>query len=154
MSVINEIKEKYVQPGHPTAFSAPHNILKHFKGRGIKYKRKDVDATLQSLPSYTLHREFHRHSTNPTFVYARREQIQADLIDVRELSPENDGITFLLIFIDVFTKKVFVRGIERKSAKNTRDAIQSIISTMEHGKPKAILFDHGKVHKKYLQRII
>lgn len=146
MSLIDEVGEKYVEPGHPTAFSAPGNIIKHFNGEGKKYKKEDVVETLQTLPAYTLHREFHRHKTNPVFVYSRREQIQADLIDVSDLKPENDGITFLLVLIDVFTKKLFVRSLKQKTAIQTKNAIQSIVELID--KPiKAILFDRGKEFK-------
>ena len=145
MTVIKEIQDNFTRAGHPIAFSSPGNIARYYKRQGVHYKKVDILDTLKTLDSYVLHREYHRPRVrNPYFVYLPREQIQMDLIDATQLRRYNSGISFLLVLIDVATKKIFVRCLKKKTAEETRDAIRSIIDSMGTAVPKKILSDFGK----------
>jgi Integrase core domain/Chromo (CHRromatin Organisation MOdifier) domain len=136
-----EIYDNFINPVHPTAFSSPGNIRRHNNNFG----RNEILQTLKSVDSYTLHREFHKpRYRNPYFIYKKRQQIQMDLIDVSQLSRDNDGITFLLVAIDVFTKRAWVRPLKRKNAEQTLWGIKSIFTVMGDQLPKSVLFDKGK----------
>lgn len=135
-----QIYDDYINPRHSTAFSSPGNIKRHNK----TYGRKDILETLNSVDSYTLHREFHKPRVrNPYFVYEKREQAQADLIDVSGLKEDNDDVTFLLVLIDVFTKLAWVEPLKRKTAEATLAGLRKILADMRQ-LPKSILFDRGK----------
>lgn len=132
------IARAYVTPGHPTAFSAPARVAQYFgvsKGRAKKI--------LEAIEGYTLHREYKQPRVyNPYFVHQRREQVQADLIDVSRISAENDGINFLLLLIDVLTKRVWMYPLPRKSAV----VMKAKMSQWLHGldrKPKVLVTDRG-----------
>jgi Chromo (CHRromatin Organisation MOdifier) domain len=148
------LRKNYVTPGHPTAFSAPGNLKQYYKKIGRNLAKTDILDTLHGVESYTLHREYHKpQQDNPFFIYEKRQQIQMDLIDMREAAPENDGVTFLLVAIDCFTKYVWVRTLTEKSASMSLKAIKHILTQPEmtgKNKPKSIFFDSGTEFKNKL----
>ncbi len=98
------VLQAYHTPGHPTAYSAPAVVARY---QGIPTAR--ARRHLEHSQSYTLHREYKRpRQYNPYYVHHRREEVQADLIDVSTLARENNGIRFLLLYINIFTKRVIV----------------------------------------------
>ncbi len=114
-----DIAEAYMTPGHPVAFSSPATVARHF-GTTREAARK----VLESLDTYSLHKEYRRAKRyNPYYVYNRRDLVQADLVDVRALSKDNDGMQHLLVLIDVFSKKLWVLPLPDKSAATVRDAL-------------------------------
>ena len=128
----------YRQPGHPVAFSAPDNVAKHF---GIS--KKKAKEYLEHNESYTLHREFKQPPFyNPYYVRRRREQVQGDLIDVSRLSRENDDVKFLLLLIDIMTKKVWVLPLKSKSAAHMKTAMEGWLDSLVT-KPKIFKTDKG-----------
>ena len=148
MSIMDVTKEDVIRlyrtPGHPIAFSSPERIYKYFNG---DVSRDLIQGALESIDSYTLHREYKKpRYYNTHYVYHRRSQFQADLIDISSLKKDNDDITFLLMIIDIFTRKAWVMPLKRKTALETRDAFASWIRDMEESghHPKSILTDSGK----------
>jgi transposase InsO family protein len=132
------ISDAYTTPGHPIAFSAPNRVAKFFKISPAKAKK-----ILQSVEGYTLHREFKQPKIyNPYYVHKRREQIQGDLIDVSRMADSNGGITFLLVLIDIFTKRLWVFPLKDKKAANTDRALKSWIRSLDV-LPKKIMTDRG-----------
>jgi hypothetical protein len=134
------IYNNFLNPSHPTAFSSAGNIRRYYRG---KYDMNTINNTLASVDSYTLHREYKRPKvSNPFFIYSLREQVQMDLIDMRQLSQHNDGITFLLTAIDCFSKKAWVKPLKNKSALTS---LQSIKQLTEEIQPpmRAVFFDRG-----------
>lgn len=136
-----EIREKYVTPGDPSAFggvtllSNLHNISQE--------KAKDIVA---GIDSYTRHREFKKPKVyNPYFIREQRQQIQCDLIDMQQLANHNDQIKYLLIFIDSFTRKVWVSVLKNKTGQHVANAFKRWFSRPEIGgfRPRQIFCDRG-----------
>ena len=71
--------------------------------RASNYKRSQVQNFLHSEDAYTLHKPVRRKfQRRRVIVGGIKQQFQADLIDVRNLKYENDGVCYLLTVIDVF----------------------------------------------------
>lgn len=148
----DKLAELYVTPGHPIAFSSPNAIYRFFNGNVPLEQIKNV---LHSISAYTLHREIRKPRIhNPFYAYRRRENFQADLIDMKALKFVNRHFSFLLVIIDVFTRKIWVMPLKKKSAAITRDAIQAWIEILEKDsmplhKPRHLFTDRGT---KFLNR--
>ncbi len=128
----------YLEPGHPIAYSSPGAVGKYF---GISKAR--AKAILEHEDGYTLHREYHRPAVyNPYYVHSRREQVQADLIDVSRLAGANDGVRFLLLFIDIMTKKIWVYPLKSKSQQSMRAAVSGWLAGLA-SKPLVLVTDRG-----------
>ncbi len=136
------VLQHYVQPGHPTAFSAPDAVARHYKDRGLS--SKDAKEILEHNDAYVLHREYKRPKVfNPYFIYTKRDTIQSDLIDIRQISRNNDGVNYLLLLIDIFTRKVWVLPLQRKTSVQVRDSLQQWLNSLSR-KPKTIETDAGR----------
>jgi hypothetical protein len=130
--------DAYVTPGHPTAFSTPQRVSKHFNISLSKAKE-----ILEHVEGYTLHREYKQPNFyNPYYVHGRREQVQGDLIDVSRISRENEGNTFLLVLIDIFTKKLWVYPIKRKDRINMTAAMTLWLNAIDRP-PRKLMTDRG-----------
>lgn len=148
------IIRNYEKPSHPTAFSAPNQIRNYYQNYDKNIKIDEIKKILQEIDSYTLHREFKKpRIRNPYYIYRKRDQIQMDLIDVSKHKNENDGITFLLVAIDSFTKFAWIIAMKKKDAITTLQAIKQIIDKLIENdeKPKCIFFDRGK---EFVNRLV
>ena len=144
----NDIIRLYQQPGHPIAFSSPQTIHRFFKG---KVSLRVIREALEHINSYTLHREYKKPKFfNPYFAYQRRTFFQADLIDIRQLKNSNDNITYLLVVIDVFSRKIWVVPMTQKTAAATHSALLAWINAVKtddiegEGEKRFLLTDNGK----------
>ena len=125
-----DIATLYQTPGHPAAFSSPGGIFNHFRG---KVPLDFIKSALEQVDSYTLHREYKRpRFHNPFYSHHRRKDFQADLIVLEELKKANDNVMYLLVIIDVFTRKVWVVPLQRKSATSMKAAIKQWLDSVEN----------------------
>ena len=53
---------------------------------------------------------------------------KVDLAFVQDVAKENDGVNYLLVVIDVFSKYVWVRPMKNKTARSLLEAFDSILS--------------------------
>ena len=142
MEELNErdrrIIRAYTRPGHPTAFSAPHNVAKYHNISKTKAKK-----LLEYVEGYRMHREYKQPRLyNPYFVHRRREQVQADLIDIGLIHQQNDDVKFLLVIIDIFTKFVWVYPLKNKTARSVLVALQKWLRDVRV-KPRKFMSDRG-----------
>ena len=133
-----DLKNNYILPGHPIAFSGLNNIYNFYKGK-LSYERiKDI---LSGIENYTLHREFKKGQRNPSYSHFKRNQWQMDLVDIQELAHANDNIRYLLTVIDTFTRFAWDRLLKDKRGATVLEAFKSIIASA--GQPKSITCDRG-----------
>lgn len=133
--------ERYRTPGDIIAFGGRTKVAKALSSTS---KRVNDDILSHNF-AYGLHRFYRKPKyVNPYFVYMPREQVQIDLIDMTELSNENDGIKYLLVAKDIFTKKTWVYPQLNKKATTTLVSIKQLLADMEPFLPKKIMFDRGK----------
>ena len=116
--IIRYIRNNYLKPGSPIAFSSPKIIYDFLKKRGEVIQVEKIREILQEYDSYNLHKKYSRpRYFNAYFIYSRRQQVQADLIDIRDISKENDGVNYLFLLIDCFSRKIWVYPLKTKTGK-------------------------------------
>ena len=150
MTIVSRIARIYKQPGHPVAFSSANTIFQYFKG---EIPLKKIKEALEHIDSYTLHREYKKpYIHNPYFVYRRRNSFQADLIDIRALNGSNSGFSYLLIIIDIFSRKIWVIPLIKKTGEITANAFENWVKSLngDISKKAKLLTDAGKefINKK------
>ena len=101
-SAISHLRKNYLNPKSGVSFSGVNRIYK-FYDKVIPIKT--IKKFLSYDNSYTLHAKSYKKRYNPSFIKYKGQQMQADLIDVGNLSNENGGTKFLLTIICSFTKK-------------------------------------------------
>ena len=140
----NIIVSNYLNPSHPTAFSSTANIKRFY---GNKFGEKTIAKALASIDTYTLHREYKKPKyRNPIYVYSLREHIQMDLIDMALYKNHNDGITFIMVAVDAFSKKAWVKPMINKSANVSLEKIKELVQEIQPPM-KALFLDRGTEFK-------
>lgn len=137
------LKENYKKAGHPIAFSGINNIYQYYNG---KLPISKIRQILSGIESYTLHKEFHKDERNPSHTNFKRYQFQMDLVDIRHLAENNDGINYLFNVIDTFTRYAFVRPLKNKTAPVVLKAFKSILNEAVT-KPYMLVMDKGTEFK-------
>ena len=95
--------------------------------KSTKSKPEKIKSWLESQDTYTLHKPVrYKFPRRKVIVSGPHQQWQADLVDVTNLSSENDGFKFLLTVIDVFSKKAWVIPLKDKKGSTILKAFKSI----------------------------
>jgi transposase InsO family protein len=132
------IARAYRKPGHPIAFSAPAAVARHF---GISERK--ARRILEYTEGYTRHREYKRPARyNPYYVHGRRQEVQADLVDMSVLARENRSVKFLLVLIDIFTKRLWVHALPNKRGGTVAAKLRAWLRLLRT-KPKKLKTDRG-----------
>lgn len=135
----DEVKQNYITPGHPTAYSGISQVYKYYGG----YVTLDrIKRILSGVEGYTLHKEFRERPRNITYKHFKRYQFQMDLVEVSQFANKNDGVRYLLNCIDIFTRYAFVRPLKDKTAKTVLTAFKNILLEAQV-KPLIVVMDKG-----------
>jgi hypothetical protein len=122
----DRLNELYYDPTNTASFSSKRKLYEKVKKNTTL---TDVDEWLQSQNTYTLHkqatRKFQRNRYHVTNI---DDLFQVDLIDLRSLKKHNDGISYILVVIDVFSKYTWVRPLKSKSGADVAGAFEDIFS--------------------------
>ena len=103
--------------------------------------RKIVAEWLSEHDAYTLHKPARRHfKRRRVIVGGMRQQWQADLVDLTKLKNDNDGMTFLLTVIDVFSKVAWCVPMKNKSAASL---VKALHTTFVNDWPQTLQTDQG-----------
>ena len=109
--------------------------------RVTRMPRKMVEKWLSEQDAYTLHKPARRHfRRRRVIVGGRHQQWQADLVDQSNLKKDNDGMTFLLMVIDVFSKVAQCVPLKNKSAPSLVAALSTVFTNYW---PKTLQTDQG-----------
>lgn len=137
---LRQLQYLYFTPSNPASYGGLSNLLAASKAKSISKKLTHNWLTRQS--AYTLHKPVRRKfKRRKTVVSGIDDQFQADLIDVHALKSENDGFTFILTVIDVFSKYAWALPIKSKSGENVSTALHKIF---EERKCRVLQTDKGR----------
>ena len=103
--------------------------------------RKIVAQWLSEQDAYSLHKPARRRfKRRCVIVGGMNQQWQADLVDLTTLKDDNDGMTFLLTIINVFSKRARCIPIPNKSAASLVAALQIAFAD---DRPQTLQTDRG-----------
>lgn len=141
----------YTDPNHPASFSHPSKILKYLKSErhGLEHATlHDVTRALSSLPVFSRHREIQRkYPSMTTRADDADERWQVDLMNVISFKPaENNGYTYLLMIVDVFSRRLTVVPLYDRTSAEVAEATELIFMTSGRI-PKTITSDSGQEFK-------
>ena len=131
-----DLERQYETPGEPLYMSGISKIKDYYKNL---LSIEEIREFLAHSRTYTTHYQFKRPKFNPYYVRRLRQQFQLDLTEVSKISEHNDGVNYLFLCIDVFSRKLWVRPLQRKTASEVLSNFQSILE--ESGKPASINSD-------------
>lgn len=128
----------------PFSFGSLSNVQKHYQDQ---FTPKQVTDQLQKSTAYSRFKPVRKRGASvPIYVYSRRQQVQADIcyIDKSDSSKKkNSGMGMVIVFIDVFTKWVWVTPIKTTSAEQVISAFHNDFLPNCHPRPQQIHTDKG-----------
>ena len=109
---MNELVKIYETASNPGSFGGVDALYREAKRNKLKVTKKQVTEWQSNKLSYTLHKPVRKiFQRNKTRVFYVDELWQLDLCDTNALKQYNDGATFILTIIDVFSKMGFARSL-------------------------------------------
>ena len=146
----NERQPSPANPANPTAAPTTptltnqqaFNQVYHDLAQPGSFTRK-IAKYLRQNQTHSLHKPRRKKfKRRRIIVYYPSQIIEMDLIDMRNLSGNNRNFKYILLTIDLFSKRIWLRKMKTKSGPETADAIKSVINDMEYP-PQTVIFDEG-----------
>ncbi|KAK3929579.1 Putative uncharacterized transposon-derived protein [Frankliniella fusca] len=107
-------------------------------------KKEKITKYLQGEDAYTLHKPARRRfPRNVTYADNIDESWQTDLTDFQSLKKDNDGFSYILCVIDVFSKFAWAVPIKDKSGPSIIKGFQTIFKTTDR-RPTRLFSDKEK----------
>nr|CAD2173908.1 unnamed protein product [Meloidogyne enterolobii]CAD2190019.1 unnamed protein product [Meloidogyne enterolobii]CAD2200791.1 unnamed protein product [Meloidogyne enterolobii] len=137
------LQHLYNDPESPAAFSGIDRLWHEARKVLKNLPRSVVQDFLEGHRTYTLMRPKRIHfPRSKTVASGFMTDVQVDLADFQSLSRHNKGNRYLLLGIDVLSKRVFGIAVKSKKAEDMLDAFKQLIEQMPM-KPHRIFSDRG-----------
>lgn len=122
---LSKIKKIYFNPAHPASFS---NKRKLWLATKKCISQKNIENFLESQDSYTINRPSRRKFSRLHYEINNIGDLwQIDLIDFRNLKKYNNGFSYILVCIDVFSKFLWMEKMEKKTGDEALTAFKKIL---------------------------
>jgi len=136
----NDLRKKWKTVGSPIAFAGISKIYKYYQKHLTK---KQIEHILQSIPVYSKFKEVKKARLyNPFFIYYLHQQWQLDIMYAIDLKEWNDGVKYLLVVMECFSRKIFVTHMKDKSTETTITCFDDI-HTHIGSTPNTLYMDKG-----------
>lgn len=121
---MTKFKDRYTKVGAQGSFGGIQ-ATGHTFGKTPRASEK----ALIKIPTYLAHRQ-HKPVKNfiPIFTYFPREIMSIDLLQIEpDLIPFNDGVKYLFVLVDNFTRFVWVKTLMDKKSSSTAKAFRELL---------------------------
>ncbi|CAD6239803.1 GSCOCG00012570001-RA-CDS, partial [Cotesia congregata] len=116
LPIDNSTPKQYYDPSNPMSYSGARNLVEKFKKNIPEEKINDWLATQDA---YTRHRPTRRKVPRLHYNVNNIDDVwEADLVKIKFLKTYDDGVSFILVVIDVLSKYVWVEPLLDKTARN------------------------------------
>lgn len=132
----------YFDPSHAGGLGGADKLYRAAKDRDPKVTKKDVKKWLSSVDAYTLYKPIKRNfETSRVISAGLHVQADVDLADVSNLAKQNDGVKFLLVAVDILSRKLYVQPLKSKKPSDVAKAFQILWNKDE--RPRLLRSDRG-----------
>jgi hypothetical protein len=154
---INQILDRiYNDPGNAGGFAGVDQLWVEARKLDRRIRKKDVRAYLEGHRTYTLHR--------PRRIHFKRSRLRStgylsdmhcDLADLQKFSRKNHGNKYILVGVDVLSRRLFATPVSSKSPHFMKQAFDRLLEQMEMH-PLRLFTDKGnefcaKEMKRYFE---
>lgn len=116
-------------------------FYQRIRDKHVGISRRQVMRFLKSQETYQLHQPIPPKRTIQPIVTSRvRQRWQMDLIDMRQLASMNNGDSWVLTVIDLFTKRAWAFAVKNKESSGVAKCLQNLFSVE---KPSLLQSDRG-----------
>ena len=121
------LKKIYYDPKHPASFGTLNALA-----AASNLPKDVVEAWLIRQPTYTLHKAKRQTFKPLNHYYVGRAQLQyqADLVDYSKYVTWNRGYKFILMVMDIFSRKAWALPLKTKSGPEVAQALKGLFATI------------------------
>ena len=123
-----------------------HLLVEH----NIQASYKEISEIIKNQKTNQIHKEYKKNqkSLGHIIAYAKNHNWQMDLSDMTMYSNKNHGYKYILLAIDVFTRKAYAQPLKNKTEKSVLEAFNKMSSNEQ---PIKLTTDNGSefVNKKF-----
>lgn len=121
-------------------FPASAKLYKLLKDDGHDIRLKEVKDFLANQKEYEQLKikQVRKKQAGHITAFTYKQNAQMDIFDISKYSKSNKNYKYLLVLIDVFTRKVFARPLK---TKNTNDVINELLYIFKSYIPSVITSD-------------
>ncbi len=132
----------YFDPMRPASFSSLHKVWQEVQSEGNPFNltRSQVQDVLEKEDTYLMYHKPKRdvfqtqHLTPPHIGY----EWDSDLEDFQSLKKYNHNYAWIIVFVDHFSKFLFIRPLKKKTGEEVTNAMKDVFL---HRKPKILRTD-------------
>nr|CAD2141908.1 unnamed protein product [Meloidogyne enterolobii] len=144
---IKLLDDLYNNPKSPAAYSGIDSLWYEARKTFKHIPRNVIKDYLEGHRTYTLMRPKRvRFPRSRTIAAGFMTDVQVDLADLQALSRHNKGYRYLLVGIDVLSKRIFTVNLKSKKSDDMVESFRQLISQMPM-KPHRIFSDKGTEFK-------
>ena len=138
------LKEIYYDPSHPAGFGTLDEL-----SAASKLPKNLVEPWLLRQQTYTLHKSKRQtfKPLNSYYVGRPHIQFQADIVDYSKYQTWNQGYKYILMVMDIFSRKAWAFPLKTKSGPEVADTLSQLLSSIQP--PKRLQTDEGKEFYNY-----
>lgn len=145
------LQKEYYNLKSSGSYFGPSKLRESLKARGINVGLHKIRKWLNNQDDYSLQKPTRQPARRARVVVSGIDnQWDADLADMSSLSKFNNGIKFLLVVIDIFSRYLWVQPLKNKKAKEVIEGLKLILQ--KGRKCKKLRTDKGsEFTNKYMQ---
>ena len=148
-SYLNDIYYSPKKQGSYGGITSLWNAIKT-DGNPYKLKYKDVKKWLEDQETYTLHKPYNDKFKRESIIMGQiDEQWDSDLMVLDKLGWYNKGYKYLAVFIDLFSRYLWIEPIKKKTPDLMIEAMKKVFA--KGRQPKTLRSDQGK---EYTAKIV
>lgn len=118
------------------------NFYKTIRMKYLNIKRSDVEEFIKSNVNHQLMGDI-THRTNKPIISTYTNQLWAlDLIDLSSYKSTNNRFKYILNVIDVFSRRIWLQGMKKKTSKALIDTFKIILNKAKVN-PSYLISDNG-----------
>jgi len=143
-NIDSQVRRAYYELDSPAAYAGVDKVYQEAKKGNPKINRKNVEHYLQQERTYTLHKPGRKRYTRlRTIPTGLNSHWQCDLAIFDKIRTKNDGYTYLLVCIDVLSRKIYVAPSKSKSSVDMIRAFDIIWEKSGGVLPNKLYSDQG-----------
>ena len=132
----------------PAGYSGVDKLYGHIRSKCNRpdITKKDVVEFLKTLDSQTLHGQVYtKYMRKPIKVLSPGQILGVDFCDMNTFIMKfNDNYRYILVFIDMFSRKVQLTACKNKNSKNYLDGLKTYLTLNSNFKYRKIFSDEDK----------
>ncbi|XP_041350704.1 uncharacterized protein LOC121369716 [Gigantopelta aegis] len=149
------LESLYYDAKHPGSYAGPVKLYQAVKAEGkFKISLARIKTWLKGQETYTMtHQVRRKYPRNTYAVEGLDSHWQSDLMDMVSLAKYNDGVKYLMVIIDLFSRFLWVLPLKSKTGKHVVEALTELWKSKSR-KPNLFQSDSGSEYKNHMVKAL